>query len=355
MDRERMYFFFFLALVLFFTFSALLMLIPFAVPILWAVVIGIVLYPVYRYMESFLRSRTLASLLMSGFVLLLMILPLSVISVMVLQQLIDLTQKLVAYFQSHTYKELVESLVRGSPFGAYFEKLMPVVEFLQREEFRNITADSLNRLLKFLGDKLGQLAFLAGKNLFYIFVFLITFFFILRDGPGLLRRVQGLIPMNDEDIEDIFRTIYRTVLAVVYGSVGTALLQSVLAFFAYSVVGIKFALLWSAVTFFAAFIPPFGASAVWVPLTVYSFLELGLWQAVFLGLWGTFVISTMDNFVRPLIIKQGIQIPYVVLFFATIGGLLKFGFIGLFLGPIIFTTLFSLFKIYERRILKKDT
>jgi len=107
-------------------------------------------------------------------------------------------------------------------------------------------------------------------------------------------------------------------------------------------------------TFFAAFIPPFGASAIWFPLAVFSFFSLGLWQFAFLSAWGLFLISTMDNFVRPLIIKKGVKIPYVVLFFATIGGLLKFGFIGLFLGPIIFTTLFALFKIYERRILNQE-
>ncbi|NPA41679.1 MAG: AI-2E family transporter [Aquificae bacterium] len=355
MDREKIYYYFVIALVLFFIFASLLILLPFAVPIMWAIVIGIVLYPVHRYVEKLVKSKTLAAFVMSAVVFLFIIVPFSIISVLVLQQLIDVTQKLILYFQSHTYKELMDTVVGYIPLGDYRERFSPAVEFFQKEEFRKLAAESLNKILKFLGDKLGQLAFTAGKNVFYIFVFLITFFFILRDGPGLLKRVERLIPMKHEDLESVMGTIYRTVLAVVYGSVGTALIQSILAFFAYSVVGIKFALLWSVLTFFAAFIPPFGASAVWFPLAVYSFFQIGLWQAVFLGLWGTFVISTMDNFVRPLIIKQGIQIPYVVLFFATIGGLLKFGFIGLFLGPIIFTTLFSLFKIYERRILNQDT
>ncbi len=346
---------FFVALILFFIFSALLMLIPFAVPILWAIVIGIVLYPPYRYLENLLRSKTIAALVMSLLVLLFMIVPLSVISILVLQQLVDVTHKVVLYMQEHSYKELMDSFLKWLPLGEHREVFVPALEFFQREEVRSLASETLNRVLKFLGDKLGQLAFMAGKNVFYIFVFLITFFFILRDGVGILKRIERLIPMNDEDIEDIFGTIYRTVLAVVYGSVGTALIQAMVAFVGYSIAGLKFALLWSVVTFFAAFIPPFGASAVWFPLVIYSFFETGVLQAVFLGLWGMLGISTIDNFVRPIIIKQGIQMPYVVLFFATIGGLLKFGFIGLFLGPIIFTTLFALFKIYERRILGQDT
>ena len=355
MEREKIYFYFFIALVLFFIFTSLTILLPFSIPILWAIVIGIVLYPLYNYVVKLLRSRTVSALLMTFLVLLFIIVPLSVISVLVIQQMVDLTQKILAYIQSHSYREIMDSLKAIPLVKEYSEKLGPVMEFLQREEIRKIIAESLNRLLKFLGDKLGQFAFLAGKNVFYIFVFLITFFFILRDGPGILKRFERLIPMDHEDLESILRTIYRTVLAVVYGSVGTAAIQAFLGFIAYSIVGLNFALLWSVLTFFAAFIPPFGASAVWLPLAVYTFVNMGIGEAVFLGLWGMLLISSMDNFVRPLIIKQGIQMPYVVLFFATIGGLLKFGFIGLFLGPIIFTTLFSLFKIYERRILNQDT
>ncbi len=355
MERERIYFYFFLVLVLFFIFSALLMLLPFAVPILWAIVIGIVLYPLHSYIEKLVRNRTLSALLMSLIVFLFIIVPFSVVSVLVFQQLMDATQKLMIYLQSHSYQELLSSLKHSPLTREYMERFAPVLEFVQKEEFRQVIAESLNKLLKFLGDKLGQLAFIAGRNVFYVFVFLITFFFILRDGPGILRRIERLIPMDHEDLESVMGTMYRTILAVVYGSVGTALLQSVFAFIAYSIAGIKFSLLWSVLTFFAAFIPPFGASAIWVPLAVYSFFEIGTWQAIFLGVWGLLVISSMDNLVRPLIIKKGVRIPYVVLFFATIGGLLKFGFIGLFLGPIIFTTLFALFKIYERRILSQDT
>lgn len=355
MDREKIYFYFFIALVLFFIFTSLMILLPFSIPILWAIVIGIVLYPPYNYVVKLLKSRTISAFLMTFLVLLLIIVPLSVISVLVIQQMVDLTQRVLVYIQGHSYTEIMHSL-RGIPLvKEYGERLTPVMEFLQREEVRKILAESLNRLLKFLGDKLGQFAFLAGKNVFYIFVFLITFFFILKDGPGILRRIERLIPMDHEDLESVLGTIYKTVLAVVYGSVGTAAIQAFLGFIAYSIVGLKFALLWSVLTFFAAFIPPFGASAVWFPLAVYTFFNIGLGEAVFLGFWGMLLISSMDNFIRPLIIKQGIQMPYVVLFFATIGGLLKFGFIGLFLGPIIFTTLFSLFKIYERRILNQDT
>ncbi len=355
MDRERIYFFFFLILVVFFILAALTMLMPFMVPILWSIVMGIVLYPAYVRLNRVVGNDTLSALLMTFIVFLFLIVPFSLISIMVLQQLVEATQGLLTFLQKNSYREIVENLKALPLVQEYMDRLAPVFEFLQREEFRRLMAESLNRILKFFGDKVGQVAFLAGRNVFYVFVFLLTFFFILRDGRQVLKRFERLIPMDQEDLESVLGTIYRTVLAVVYGSIGTALIQALLGFIGYSVVGIEYALLWSVLTFFAAFIPPFGASAVWFPLAVFSFFSIGLWQAAFLGAWGLLLISTMDNFVRPLIIKKGIKIPYVVLFFATIGGLLKFGFIGLFLGPIIFTTLFALFKIYERRILNQGT
>ncbi len=355
MERERIYFYFFVALVVLFLGLALLTLVPFLVPILWAIVISIVIYPVHLYLQRIVRSRTLSAFIVTALVFLFLIIPMSIISVLVIQQVIDVTQRLVVFFQEHSYRDILDQVSRLPIIKEYTDRMGPVVEFFQREEVRKLVAESLQRILRFIGDKIGQAAFLAGKNVFYIFVFLLVFFFILRDGLEILRRIERLIPMNRDDLESILWTVYRTTLAVVYGSVGTALIQAILGYIGYSIVGIKFALLWSVITFFAAFIPPFGASAVWFPLAVYTFFNISPWKALFLGVWGTLLISTMDNFVRPLIIKQGINIPYVVLFFATIGGLLKFGFIGLFLGPIIFTTLFSLFKIYERRILSEGT
>lgn len=355
MERERIYLYFFLTLMVVFLLLALFTLTPFIVPILWAVVLSIVIYPVHMYVQRLVRSRTLSAFIVTSVVFLFLIVPLSIISVLVVQQLVDVTQKVLLFLKQHSYKDILEQVSKIPLVRDYVSGLEPVVEFLQREEVRKVIAESLQRILRFLGDKLGQVAFVMGKNVFYTFVFLLAFFFLLRDGLDILRRVERLIPMDKEDLERVMGTVYRTTLAVVYGSVGTAMIQAFLGYVGYSIVGINFALLWSVVTFFAAFIPPFGASAVWFPLAVYTFFNISPWKALFLGLWGMLLISTMDNLVRPLIIKQGINIPYVVLFFATIGGLLKFGFIGLFLGPIIFTTLFTLFKIYERRILNRDT
>ena len=353
MNKEKIYSYFFLALVLFFVVATFATIYPFITPILWAIVLGMVIYPAHMYLSSLIKSRTLSALIITALTFLFIIVPFSLVAFISISQLLDVSRKVLEYFQTHSFADLLESLKSLPLISQYLsdERLAPLINYLQGQEFRNILVNALNKFATVLGNKLGEAAFIAGRNVFYIFVFLLTFFFILRDGLPTIKRLEKLVPMDRQDTLNVLNTIYRTVLAVVYGSVGTAFIQSMLAMIAYSVVGIKFFLLWSVLTFFAAFIPPFGTAAVWFPLAVYTFFNIGLWQAIFLGAWGTFLISAVDNFIRPLIMKKGIEIPYIVLFFSTIGGLLKFGFIGLFIGPIIFTTLFSLIKIYEKKII----
>ncbi len=353
MNREKIYTYFFLLLVALFGLATLVTLFPFLTPILWAIVLGMVIYPAHMYTSRLLKSRTLSAFVMTLLVFLFIVIPFGVVSFISISQLLDLSRKVIEYFQTHSVEDTLKSLRELPILSKYLteEKIAPLVEYVQRQEFRNLLINALNKFVAILGNKLGEAAFIAGRNVFYVFVFILTFFFILRDGLPTMKRLERLIPMDRQDTVSVLNTIYRTVLAVVYGSIGTAFIQSMLAMIAYSVVGIKFFLLWSVLTFFAAFIPPFGTAAVWVPLTIYTFFNIGLWQAVFLAAWGTFLISAVDNFVRPLIMKRGIEIPYIVLFFSTIGGLLKFGFIGLFIGPIAFTTLFSLIKIYEKKVI----
>ncbi len=350
MDRKRVHFAFFLLTFAFFGLISLNLIMPFLIPILWAIVIGTVIMPLQGLLCRICKRRWLASLITTTLVVLFMVIPALVVSVLVIDQALDISRFLVRYFQEHSYRDLINTLRDLPLIRDHVKTLDPVLDFLQSKELRGFLANSLNNIMGFLGDRLGQMAFSAGRNIFYIFVFVLTLFFVLRDGPSLVDRLKRAIPLEEDVVEDLFSSIYRTILAVVYGSVGTAFVQAVLAYIAYSIVGISYALLWSLATFFAAFIPPFGASAVWFPLAVYTFFTDDLWKALFLGIWGMTLISTVDNFIRPLIIKQGVEVPYVILFFATIGGLLKFGFIGLFLGPIIFSILLTLFKVYERRV-----
>ncbi len=353
MTREHIFFYFFIGLIIFFLLVALLILSPFIKPILWAIIFAIITYPFYDFILSKLKSKSLSALIVTGVVLLIIVLPFSIITVVASQQVIDLGRKTVSYFEEHDQKDILSSLKTVPFLGKYITEdlINKLNTYIKNQEIRKSFLTGVNQITRVAGEKIRVMAMAVGMTAFKVLVFLLTLYFLLRDGPTFLHYLERAIPMEKEDLIDVTGIIYRTVLAVVYGAIGTAIVQSIIAFIGYSIVGIKYSLLWAIMTFVTAFIPPFGASMTWFPLAVYTFFDKGFLWFLFLFLWGLLLVSSIDNFLRPLIIKKGVEIPYIVLFFSTIGGLLKFGFIGLFLGPIIFTTLFTLFKIYERKIL----
>ncbi len=353
MTREHIFFYFFIGLITFFFIVALLTLSPFIIPILWAIIFSIILYPVYDYLTLKIKSKSISALIVTGIVLLIIVIPFSIIILLTSQQVIDLGKRIAVYMESHSQEEVILSL-KNIPFvGNYITEdlINRINQYIQKQEIRDSFMKGVNEITKIAGEKIRVMIMAVGMTAFKVLVFLLTLYFLLRDGPKFLQYIERAVPMEREDLVDVLGIIYRTVLAVVYGAIGTAIIQAIIAFIGYSIVRLEYALLWAVMTFVTAFIPPFGASLTWFPLALYTFFDKGTVWGIFLFLWGMLLVSSIDNFVRPLIIKKGVEIPYIVLFFSTIGGLIKFGFIGLFLGPIIFTTLFTLFKIYERRIL----
>ncbi len=300
-------------------------------------------------------GNTISALLLTLLVLLVVVVPFSLVLTIAIRQSIELLHFAVGFTQNSSYVDLIRAVL-DNPF---FKKILTDKEissflaYVESEEFRNILISGLRDLLQRGLNIVASIVPAVGSFIFKTFVFLLTLFFILRDGPKFVKFVERFLPMHREDIEQVSITVYKTVLATVYGSIGVGIAQSTVGFIGYKLVGLDYAILLAIASFISSFVPPFGAGFVWFPVALYTFAVKGLYVGAFMFLYGMFVISTIDNFVRPLIMKMGVNMPYIVLFFSIVGGLLTFGFVGIFLGPIIFTTLFTLALIYEKRILKE--
>jgi len=300
-------------------------------------------------------GNTISALLLTLLVLLVVVVPFSLVLTIAIRQSIELLHFAVGFTQNSSYVDLIRAVL-DNPF---FKKILTDKEissflaYVESEEFRNILISGLRDLLQRGLNIVASIVPAVGSFIFKTFVFLLTLFFILRDGPKFVKFVERFLPMHREDIEQVSITVYKTVLATVYGSIGVGIAQSTVGFIGYKLVGLDYAILLAIASFISSFVPPFGAGFVWFPVALYTFAVKGLYAGAFMFLYGMFVISTIDNFVRPLIMRMGVNMPYIVLFFSIVGGLLTFGFVGIFLGPIIFTTLFTLALIYEKRILKE--
>lgn len=356
MTKEKIFSYFLLGVTAFFTLLVFVILTPFLKPILWAIIFALVIYPIHLKFSKCLRSDTLSALIITSLALIFIVIPFFLIGLVAVKQSMEIMRTLIEYLQNHTLIDALHSLYK-LPFADRLlteQMLQKLYEYIQSEEFRNALTSYLGKLTQKAGEIFTSMIFATGSVVFKSFVFIISLFFILRDGKRFLEFFERFLPMHREDLYEVLLTVYKTVLAVVYGSIGVAIFQAILSFTAYTIIGINYALVWALLTFIASFIPPFGTGFVWFPIAIYSFFSKSAFYGIFMLLWGLLIISTVDNVVRPLIMKKGIRMPYIALFFSTVGGLLTFGFLGLFLGPIVFTTLFSLAVIYERRILKQD-
>ena len=169
-------------------------------------------------------------------------------------------------------------------------------------------------------------------------------FFFFRDGDAVVARLQiAAHRIAGERGRRLGEVAASTVRGVVLGILGTALVQGVLAGIGFAIAGMKAAPLLGFVTFLLSPVPV-GPPLVWAPAGLWLMSNGETGWGIFVLLWGTLVVSTVDNFIKPLIISRGSDLPFVLVLLGVLGGAVAFGFIGVFLGPVLLAVGFALMK-----------
>lgn len=186
----------------------------------------------------------------------------------------------------------------------------------------------------------GGKAVLQGVIQMLISVFLA--FFLLRDAPELSARLAVAVERLAGDRgKHLIKVAGDTVRGVIYGILGTAIVQALVAGLGFYIAGVPGVVLLSVLTFLFAVLP-FGPPLIWVPASLWLFAQGQPGYALFMALWGLLGISSVDNFLRPYLISQGNKMPYALVFCGVIGGALAFGLVGVFLGPTLLAVTFRL-------------
>jgi predicted PurR-regulated permease PerM len=169
-------------------------------------------------------------------------------------------------------------------------------------------------------------------------------FFLLRDAAVLSERLSIAVDrLAGGRGKHLLKVAGDTVRGVIYGILGTAIAQALVAGLGFWIAGVPGAVLLSVLTFFFAVIP-FGPPMIWVPATLWLFAQNQPGFGIFLALWGLLAISSVDNFLRPYLISQGSKMPFILIFCGVIGGALAFGLVGVFLGPTLLAVGFRLIE-----------
>ena len=187
-----------------------------------------------------------------------------------------------------------------------------------------------------------------GGGILELTLSIVFVFFFYRDGPRLAVFVHGLLERLIGDRAGYYiELVAGTVQRVVNGVIGTAAAQAVLALIGFLIAGVPGALVLGIVTFLLSLIP-MGPPLVWIPATAWLVWKGEYGMAVFLGIWGTFIISGVDNVLKPYLISRGGNLPLVIVLLGVFGGLIAFGFIGLFIGPTLLAVAYSLLTDWSK-------
>ncbi len=197
----------------------------------------------------------------------------------------------------------------------------------------------LNSLLRQLIDPARRLALATGKiaanGLLQLALVLFVIFFLYRDGEKIANALYvGARKLGGDLGEEVLEKTRGTVVGVMLGIVGTAAAQGTVAMVGFLIAGVPSAVLLGFATFFLSMIPV-GPPLIWGGAAAWLYYQNESGWAIFLVLYGIFVISSIDNFLKPILMARGAGIPILLIALGVIGGVLVFGFIGIFLGPVL--------------------
>lgn len=333
---------FLFALLLAGLYLAYILLAPFFNTLILAVVFAAIFYPLYSRLRAAMRGRgSLAASCMLVIVALLVILPLIIFITGLIPQARQTTTA-VTQWMSGTHVD---------EFNAY---LNPIFDWLNEHvPFLEITPAGVKTSLVNLSRTVGQAFFtystsMLGQTLtffLHFMLFLLALFFFLKDGAVMVERIKFLSPLREKQEERIIQNLRKVSRAVLVGGFLVAALQGFVGGLGFAFVGIP-ALFWGTVMVFASLVPLVGTGLVWVPAVLYLCI-MGQWKsALFLTLWCGVLVSSIDSFLRPLIMRDASGIPVLFLFLAILGGLQAFGVFGLLYGPLILTFAVAMLGIY---------
>lgn len=318
--------------------GCLLVMAPFISAILWSVVLCFSSWPLYRRLVRWMRNRrTLAALLMSLAMVLVVLLPFVVVG----YTLADNVQELTA-----ATRKWIDA---GPPAPPAWLNKVPLVGQQATEYWQEFTHDSagvvkeLKRFIEPVSQALLKVGIALGHGVLQLALSILVAFFLFRDGLAAADWLNAaVVRIGGERGRHLLTVAGNTVRGVVYGILGTALVQAVTAGVGFFIAGVPAAGLLALLTFFLSVVPV-GPPLVWIPAAIWLFNQGETGWGIFMLIWG-FGVSSVDNVVKPWLISQGSNMPFILIFFGVLGGAIAFGFIGVFLGPTLLAVGFRLVR-----------
>lgn len=315
---------------------------PFLQPFAFATVLGIGFYPLHLAIRRVARGPNRSALLTTLTVLLIIVLPALLIASSASSELI----KAARYLGSQ--KGGAVNYLTHEQQGAvrWLGKYVDVEELHLDDALANLPGQVSNFLLAAGSSLVAGLAGFAGKA---VLTFLILFF-AFRDGHSTIENISSMLPLSQEQAERLLSGIRDSVVANLYGILAVGFAQGLLTGVALAVLHVSSALLLGLTAAVCSLVPIVGTMLVWLPAAIYLMATGHLWKGIILILWGALVVGTIDSIIRPLVVGSRVQLHPLLLLLALLGGLQLFGFIGIFIGPVVISVIAALIDILREEL-----
>lgn len=342
--RGQVVVYFFFAALLFLLYQLYAVFSDFLAPIVWAAILAMLFFPLYRVALRWSRGReTVAALGLTLLITWGVLLPTISLSSVITREAIGLYQRTSEYVSSGGLSADIDRL-HQSRLGRWLDRLEGY-----EIDWNAVARSSVDTAGTVIVAQVTSVAKNVAVFIFDFTIMVFTLFFLFRDGERMYRSLRDMIPMDPAHKDAIFSVLYQTLSAVTQGMVATAVAQGVLTWVALWALGLPYTAFLGVAAGVLSLVPFVGAAGVWIPCTIYLAATGDYVRSVILLAYGSVVISMVDNVLRPLLIGGQTRLPTLFLFFGILGGVQVYGVLGLFLGPVLLAIAMAFIRIYQEQ------
>tara|TARA_Y100000310_G_scaffold345145_1_gene462172 strand:- start:232 stop:1269 length:1038 start_codon:yes stop_codon:yes gene_type:complete len=297
------------------------------VTIVGAVLLAYIFYPVHKALKKSVKSKHLSSFLTTILVVVIIIIPV----IFAAQTLINESVTFFHNTQDFDFTNLEESISK------YTDKDVEVGDYI---------TNSLNKFSLYMAKSTSDFLFSLPKKILHLFVMLFLMYYLFLGGRSLTEKIKDHIPLRDKQKEELSDRFSSVIYASIYGIIVTAFVQGAMGALGFWIFGVESPILWGLVMTVLAILPFLGAFLVWLPAAIFKLAIGDTFNGLGIFFFGIFIISTIDNLIRPGIIGSRGKIHPALVLLGVLGGIELFGFLGIIIGPVILSILTVFLDLY---------
>ena len=341
MQIKNLNIYFFVIILLSITVATFFLFKPFLSAIMTAAILATTFHSFYYYLTDKTKRKHLSSLLTCILVLFIIVLPTLTTIGLVANEINGVYHKLVV--GDGFYQNKIMNTVDGFR-NSLFAQTMSLDKFLDQGQIAK-SIESISSGIFTIIQKIYQNAVASA---IWVFVMFFSLYYFLVESKTIMEKIMYLSPLKDEYEEILTKKFSSMVRATLKGTLIVGLVQGFLGGIMFAIAGVPSAVIWGIVMVILSVIPAFGAGLVWAPVGVIMLFTGNIWQGIFILVFGGLVISFIDNVLRPKLVGKDTEIHPLLVFFATLGGIISFGFIGFIIGPVLMALFLTLWDIYGK-------